>query len=653
MSKPSLYQIPRSQTDVARFLWSALLLFLLVTLAAFISATQYAAWAFSYNEILGGPVAALAGIPIYSPHQILVWTWKFNSLDYGQDVLKVFRNAHLIMGFGGLLSLLLPVTYAYLRTKKARAARNDLHGSAHWATDKEVAAAGLLPDESNAGGVMLGAYETKKGHLSYLRHKGPEHVMVFAPTRSGKGVGIVIPTLLSWDESVLVHDIKGENWALTSGFREKVLGQRCFRFAPSESGSARFNPLKEIRLDGNLVKDVQNIATIIVDPDGKGMQDHWAKTGFDLLTGVILFVLLSEDIETDDRCLATVQAILSDGGPIRALAEKEAAERVDGVEGAKASEGVRAVMEFVRDRALRAIEEGQTDEYALVGWQTAAQAAQSFINKAPNEASGVLSTSLSFLTLYRDPIVAENTRHSDFTIESLMQSPTSIYLVVPPSDKDRLKPLLRLIINQTVRRLTESMVFDSTGASKSKYAHRLLLLIDEFPSLGKLDVFQEALAFIAGYGLKAMLIVQDLSQLYAAYGKDESVMSNCHIRIAYAPNKIETAELLSKMTGQSTVQHTQQNFSGNRLSVVLQSVSTSEQVVQRPLLTPDETMRLPPEDEIAFVAGHAPIYCKKIIYYKDARFIERQRMGWAAAMGNPKFELGTDADGNPIYVRKQ
>jgi type IV secretion system protein VirD4 len=111
----------------------------------------------------------------------------------------------------------------------------------------------------------------------YLRHSGPEHILVFAPTRSGKGVGIVIPTLLSWSESVLVHDIKGENWALTSGFREKVLKQRCLRFSPSETDSARFNPLSEIRLDDNLVKDVQNVSTMIVDPDGKGLQDHWAK----------------------------------------------------------------------------------------------------------------------------------------------------------------------------------------------------------------------------------------------------------------------------------------------------------------------------------------------------------------------------------------
>jgi type IV secretion system protein VirD4 len=258
---------------------------------------------------------------------------------------------------------------------------------------------------------------------------------------------------------------------------------------------------------------------------------------------------------------------------------------------------------------------------------------QSWLNKPDNEAGSVLSTALSFLSLYRDPIVAENTRVSDFSLESLMggKNPdgqavaqkTSLYLVVPPSDKDRLKPLLRLVISQVVRRLTEGMDFEMGGMGKSRFPHKLLLLIDEFPSLGKLEIFQEALAFIAGYGLKALLIVQDLTQLNAAYGKDESIVSNCHIRVAYAPNKVETAKLLSEMAGQATVTHTQRQYSGNRLAVVLQNVNTNEQIVQRPLLTADECMRLPPEDELVFVAGFAPVYCQKIKYYQDPALAER------------------------------
>lgn len=620
MQKNTIYSIPREQGDITRFVWIALAIMLLVTLLSMIASTQYIAWKFMYAGELGGIIDG----KFYWPFMCLVWIFKYYSPAYGQAVMGVAGQGMSILAAGGILSILIPVGVAYMRTRRLKNQRNDLHGSAHWADNEEIKKSGLLPDEKSKGGVLLGCVEVDKKPV-YLRHKGPEHILVFAPTRSGKGVGIVIPTLLSWDESVLVHDIKGENWALTSGFREKVLGQRCIRFAPSEPLSARFNPLLEIRKDGNLVKDVQNIATIIVDPDGKGLNDHWAKTGFDLLTGVILYVLLSPDVPDGERCLSTVQAILSDGGVIR--------EKADAAQtGDEPLTGVAAVFDYIRTQALEKIATVD-DEHAVVGWKTAAQAAQSYLNKAPNEGSGVLSTALSFLALYRDPIVAENTKVSDFTIESLMQRKTSLYLVVPPSDKDRLKPLLRLVINQVVRRLTESMEFDETGAGKSRYPHRLLLLIDEFPALGKLDVFEEALAFIAGYGLKALLIVQDLSQLQKAYTRDESIISNCHIRIAFAPNKVETAELLSKMTGTATVAHTQRNYSGKRLSVLMDGVSTNEQIVQRPLLTSDETMRLPPSDELVFVAGHAPLYAQKIIYYADKRLAERQLMGAAENIG--------------------
>ena len=652
MAEIGLYHIPKAQKDLTRFVWVGLGAFVLIMLASTWAATEYAAWALGYVPALGSP---MLGRTVYFPFDILLWTWKYNSPAYGTDVMNIFAHAHLIMGVGGFFSLVIPVVMAYRRSRKADAERNDLHGSAHWATADEVLAAGVLPDDKNRGGVLFGAYEDQKA-LRYLRHKGPEHMMVFAPTRSGKGVGIVIPTLLNWDQSVLVLDIKGENWALTSGYRSQVLGQRTLKFDPTSTDSARFNPLQEIRIDGNLVKDVQNIATMIVDPNGEGLKDHWAKTGFDLMTGVVLFVLLCEPPKGKvqvDRCIAMVLGILSDGGIFRADAQSAASAAAAQDKDGDVVEGARAVLSYIRDIAhgkLEAVEKGGRlaelpveHDARLAGWMAVAQSMQSWLNKPTNEAGSVLSTALSFLSLYRDPVVAENTRVSDFSIESLMggnnpdgkpvAEKTSLYLVVPPSDKDRLKPLLRLVISQVVRRLTEGMEFDAKGAGKSRFPHRLLLLIDEFPSLGKLEIFQEALAFIAGYGLKALLIVQDLTQLNAAYGKDESIVSNCHIRIAYAPNKIETAKLLSDMAGQATVTHTQRQYSGNRLAVLLQNVNTNEQIVQRPLLTADECMRLPPDDELVFVAGHAPIYCKKIKYYQDTALAERIKLGPAAMTG--------------------
>jgi len=593
-----LYNIPKAQGDMTKVVWPALGLFIMIVFTSSWAATEYVAWKLRWDTLLGAP---MWGEWIYEPWSILIWTFKFNSMKYGQSVLDLFEVAHLIMAAGGLAALLIPVGYAFYRTKNSGNEKNDLHGSAHWANDEEVIATKLLPDDKNRGGVFFGAYTStegkNKGKIAYLRHKGPEHMMVFAPTRSGKGVGIVIPTLLSWDESVLVHDIKGENWQLTSGFRASM-GQHCIKFDPTALDSARFNPLAEIRIGTEFeTRDVQNIATMIVDPDGKGLNDHWAKTGFDLLTGVILHVLYVED----DKSLARVQSLLSEPPPADVKDED------------KKKSGIQLVMEKVRD----------TKHLGDRPHPVVQQSAQSFLNKAASESSGVLSTAQSFLSLYKDDVVAANTRVSDFTLTSLMEQKTSLYLVVPPSDKDRLKPLIRLIINQVTRRLTEGMEFNDDGSGKSRYPHRLLMVLDEFPSLGKLDIFQEALAFLAGYGIKALLITQDLSQLHAIYTKDESIMSNCHIRIAYAPNKIETAKLLSEMTGKATVTHTQRQYSGNRLAVVLQHVNTNEQIVGRSLLEPDEAMRLPADDEIVFVAGHPPIYCQKIKYYLDPAFAER------------------------------
>ena len=647
MQVETLYHIPRAAKDITRVVWVAIGAFVLILLLTAWLATEYVAWVFGWPATFGAP---MIGSHLYFPFDVLIWTWRYDTPTVGWPAMQVFQRAHLMMGVGGFLALVVPITIAWRRTRRIEAERNDLHGSAHWATPQEVASTRVLPSEANRGGLLLGAW-VDRGDVRYLRHKGQEHVMVFAPTRSGKGVGIVIPTLLSWDQSVLVHDIKGENWALTSGFRERGLQQRTLRFDPTSADSARFNPLLEIRMDGNLVKDVQNIATMIVDPDGKGLNDHWAKTGFDLMTGVVLFVLLfnwkTVGKDSGERCLATVQAVLSDGGPIREIALEEA-KRKPRTQDEPEIEGFAAVMLFIRDRALAEagkLESGSSaeDSHRRTGWLVVAEASQSYLNKAPNEASGVLSTALSFLSLYRDPIVAENTKVSDFTLESLMggddpdgrpvERPTSLYLVVPPSDKDRLKPLLRLIINQVVRRLTERMEFTPGEQGRSRWPHRLLLLLDEFPSLGRLDIFQEALAFVAGYGLTALLIAQDLSQLAAAYGRDESILSNCHIRIAFAPNRIETAELLSRMAGQGTVAHTQRQYSGNRLAMALMHVNTNEQIVQRPLLTADECMRLPAEDQLVFVAGHAPIYARKIRYYEDPVLAERAKLGAARSAG--------------------
>src|SRR5256886_7479103 len=205
------------------------------------------------------------------------------------------------------------------------------------------------------------------------------------------------------------------------------------------------------------------------------------------------------------------------------------------------------------------------------------------LGKEDKELSGVLSAAKTALALYSDPVVARNTSTSDFTISDLVnyEWPISLYLVVPPSDKIRMRRLIRLMFTMVVNRLTERMAFD--GSEQRKNKHRLLFLIDEFPSLNRMEIFADALSYMAGYGLKADLITQDIRQIVDAYGQNESIVSNCHVRIAYAPNQFDTAELLSKMTGTRTVQKASFNFSGSRFSPAMSHVNGSADHVERPL----------------------------------------------------------------------
>jgi type IV secretion system protein VirD4 len=225
---------------------------------------------------------------------------------------------------------------------------------------------------------------------------------------------------------------------------------------------------------------------------------------------------------------------------------------------------------------------------------------------------------MSFLGLYRDPVVAEVTRRCDWRIVDIVggKHPTTLYLVVPPSDINRTKPLIRLILNQVGRRLTEDL--QARGNR-----HRLLLMLDEFPALGRLDFFESALAFMAGYGLKAFLIAQSLNQIEKAYGPNNSILDNCHVRVSFATNDERTAKRVSDALGTATEMKAMKNYAGHRLSPWLGHLMVSRSETARQLLTPGEVMQLPPSDEIVMVAGIPPIRAKKARYYEDSRLQDR------------------------------
>lgn len=535
-------------------------------------ATQWAAAQLAYQRQLGPYWFIAFGLPIFRPWQLFPWWFSYEA--YAPEV---FHRCGLLAASSGLLGCTTAIAGSLWRARQSNFVTT--YGSARWAQEPEIRKAGLLGDS----GVFLGRLKS-----TYLRHDGPEHVMVWAPTRSGKGVGLVIPTLLSWTESVIIHDIKGENWDLTAGWRSRF--SHCILFNPTDLRSSRFNPLLEVRKGPNEVRDVQNIADILVDPEGSiEHRSHWEKTSHSLLVGAILHVLYSEE----EKTLARVATLLSD--PQRTIVD-------------------------TLNRMLSTDHLGNGEEPRV--HPVVASAARELLNKSPNERSGVLSTAMSFLGLYYDPVVAATTGTCDWRIDDLMnaKNPVSLYLVIPPSDISRTKPLVRLILNQIGRRLTERL----EGEAGKSHRHQLLMMLDEFPALGRLDFFESALAFMAGYGIRAFLIAQSLNQITQAYGENHSILDNCHVRIAFSSNDERTAKRISDALGTATEQRAQRNYAGHRLAPWLSHVMVSRQETARPLLTPGEVMQLPANDQLVLVSGLAPIRAKKVRYYQDRNFASRR-----------------------------
>lgn len=536
-------------------------------------ATQWTAAALGYQQRLGEPWFLIVGYPVYLPWRLFEWWFAFEA--YAPEI---FEEGGAIAAGGGIAGALFAIVNSVWRARQSQLVTT--YGSARWATPKEIKAAGLFASK----GVFLGRLEN-----NYLRHDGPEHVMCFAPTRSGKGVGLVLPTLLSWTSSAVVHDIKGENWELTSGWRSTF--SHCLLFNPTDSRSARYNPLLEVRKGAAEVRDVQNIADILVDPEGAlERRTHWEKTSHSLLVGVILHVLYAEEKKT----LTRVTEILADP--------------------AQSFEKTLRIMLATNHLGT----EAEPKVHPVV-----AATARELLNKSENERSGVLSTAVSFLGLYRDPVVSRNTEHCDWRIADLVSAdkPVTLYLVVPPSDISRTKPLIRLILNQIGRRLTETL---NTKAGDRTH-RQLLMMLDEFPALGRLDFFESALAFMAGYGIRAYLIAQSLNQIAKAYGENNAILDNCHVRIAFAANDERTAKRISDALGTATELRAQRNYAGHRLAPWLGHVMVSRQETARPLLTPGEVMQLPPNQAIVLVSGLAPVRAIKLRHYEDANFVSRLR----------------------------
>ena len=560
--------------------------------------SQYLAEVLSYHPALGNRFLGL-----YPPWAWITWIAKYYTFDLSslEPAIEITFYSSTALVFAALL-------FVSKRIPKQLA---ELHGSARWADEEDVIKSGLLSKFTQEhDGVCVGGWKLRglrSKEVVCLRHDGPEHVLAFAPSRSGKGIGLVLPTLLSWKHSALILDIKGENWAMTSGWRKKSANNVVMKFEPAaaDGSSVAFNPLEEIRFGTVFeVSDVQNIVSIIVDPEGKEELDHWSRTASAMLVGVIIHCLYKETL--NHRC-ANINTI------INAL-----------------SDPYKSCLELFEE--MKNNQHDKPDIRIIVS-----QCAQEMLSKSESERSSIHSTALSYLSLYRDPIIARNTKRSDFKLENLMnhERPVSLYLVINPSDNQRLKPLIRLFIAQTLAKISQ-VSRPETGLA-GNYKHRLLFLLDEFPTLGKMTFLETSLAYIAGYGVKAYLITQDITQLRRYYGKSDAIISNCHVRIAFAPNRDETAAMLSSMIGDSTVLQNTVSVTKNSSGLSTSRTETTQSFKRR-LLTTSECLRLKGlrrnskgeviqgGDSLIFVSGIPPILGRQILYFQIPQLLERSKI---------------------------
>jgi type IV secretion system protein VirD4 len=441
-----------------------------------------------------------------------------------------------------------------------------VHGSARWATQADITKAGLRSKQ----GMLLG--QDKKG---YFVSDGFQHTLLFAPTGSGKGVGFVIPNLLWWDHSVVVHDIKLENYELTSGWR-KQQGNEVFVWEPANPDGIThcYNPIDFVsEKPGKMVDDVQKISNLLIEK-----QDFWNNEARSLFVGIVLYLL------------ADTSKTKSFGEITRTLRSDDVVYNL-----AVVLDTLGGVIHPVSYMNLAA-----------------------FLQKADKERSGVISTLNSELELWANPLIDTATASSDFNVMNFKKKKTTIYVGLTPDNLSRLQKLMRVFYQQATDFLSAKM----PNVKEEPYG--VMFLMDEFPTLGKMEQFKTGIAYFRGYRVRLFLIVQDTQQLKGTYEEAgmNSFLSNCTYRITFAANNYDTANMISQLCGNKTVKQASQSLPRFfDMNPATRTINVSE--VQRALLLPQEVITLPRDEQIILIESMPPIKSEKIKYYADKTFTKR------------------------------
>lgn len=444
--------------------------------------------------------------------------------------------------------------------------KESLHGDARWATQEDITRAGLR----SKSGMLLG-----KDDNGYYIASGFQHALLFAPTGSGKGVGFVIPNLLFWEHSCIVHDIKLENHQFTSGYRAKA-GQKVYVWAPAEPDGKThcYNPIDWVsNKPGQMVDDVQKIANLVL-PE----KEFWNNEARSLFVGVVLYLI------------AVPEKVKSFGEVVRTMRSDDVVYNL-------------AVVLDTIGKYLHPV------AYMNIA---------AFLQKADKERSGVISTLNSGLELWANPLIDTATASSDFNIQNFKKEKTTVFVGLTPDNIKRLEILMQIFYQQATEFLSRKL------PNKTDDPYGVLFIMDEFPTLGKMETFKTGIAYFRGYNVRLFLIIQDTQQLKGIYEEAgmNSFLSNATFRITFAANNVDTANLISQLCGNKTVEQSSQS---RPKFLDFNPASRSENVseVQRALLLPQEVILLPKDDQIVLIESFPPIKSKKIKYYEDRFFKKR------------------------------
>ncbi len=614
-----MYRKPRQPGFIGAFPWFAVATFLATVVLGNWYATQYAA---SHYRGLGAPLFTFHAHAYYPPFKWLTWIMESRQIPTPQR-LPLLKALGIVLG-SVFVGILLAKLIIAIRFRRLSSGVGDLHGSARFAKRAEIARAGLFGDE----GLIIGGFlDEGRNTVDLLRHPGGQSVLAFAPPGSGKTTGLVIPIMLTHTSNLVAFDTKGELWNLTSGYRSAELGQRCVKFSPVEEDSDGWNALAEIRLGTSAeVADAMNIIKMMVRTvQTTANNHHWFVTAESLGVGLILHECYVAANEGRTASLIDVYNALAPSGM-----------------------SLKDYMALVRNH--------EHDINGIYGWvdpdgvptKTHPEVRRNMIlqmNRCDEEFESVVSSLVGAFQVYTDPRVARATSHSSFRMTDLLDgdNPISVYVVVPPSDRERLEPLVRLLFTQVIQRNTETLDHHRPAVRPKD---RLLLMLDEAGSLGHMKILADALTFIRGYHIQVYLIFHSIGQIIEHYGPNTALMGSTHVKIAFAPNTTDTAEWISTMTGKATIEQANFSFSGNRGALFgARNVSSQVNLIPRPLLTPDEVSRMVslqtypdgrikgPGEMLIFIAGQYPIFGTQTLYPCLPEFVRRSEIAPPGGFG--------------------